>query len=63
MWCVSRSHQPDDRGTIGGHAVLRVLRRGPQAVHSTSQPLEEGSEVHVKVDWRRWFDHMQQHSG
>ena len=45
MWCVSRSLQPDDRGTIGGHAVLRVLRRGPQAVHSTSQPLEEGSEV------------------
>ena len=51
------------RGTIGGYAVLRVLRRGPQAVHSTSQPLEEGSEVHVKVDWRRRFDHMQQHSG
>ena len=48
MWCVSRSHQPDDRGTVGGHAVLRVLRRGPQAVHSTSQPLEEGSEVHEK---------------
>ena len=61
MRCVSRSHQPDDRGNIGGHAVLRVLRRGPQAVNSTS--LEEASEVHVEVDWRRRFDHMQQHSG
>ena len=55
--------QPDDRGTIGGRAVLRVLRKGPQAVHYTVQPLEEGSEVHVEVDWRRRFDHMQQHSG
>ena len=44
-------------------AVLRVLRNAPQAVHFTSQPLEEGSEVHVEVDWRRQFDHMQQHSG
>ena len=61
--CVSRSLQPDDRGTAGGHAVLRVLRRGTQAVHYTSEPLEEGSEVDLEVDWKRRFDHMQQHSG
>ena len=55
--------QPDDRGTIGDHAVLRVLRQGAHAVHYTDQPLEEGSEVCLKVDWKRRFDHMQQHSG
>lgn len=63
MLCVSQFPQPDDRGTVGGHAVLRVLRRGSQAVHYVSQPLEEGSEVCLEVDWRRRFDHMQQHSG
>lgn len=55
--------QPDDRGTIGGYAVLRVLRQGSQAVHYVNQPLEVGSEVCLEVDWKRRFDHMQQHSG
>ena len=27
MSCVSIPPQPDDRGTIGGRAVLRVLRK------------------------------------
>ena len=61
--CVLQMLQPDDRGTIGDHAVLRVLRQGAHAVHYTDQPLEEGSEVCLKVDWKRRFDHMQQHSG
>lgn len=55
--------QPDDRGTIGGVSVLRVLRQGPEAVHFVDAPLEEGQEVQLKVDWERRFDHMQQHSG
>ena len=33
------------------------------AVHYVEEPLEEGQEVHVEVDWSRRFDHMQQHSG
>lgn len=55
--------QPDDHGLIGDVPVLRVVRQGPEAVHFVSSPLEEGQDVHVKVDWVRRFDHMQQHSG
>lgn len=55
--------QPDDHGLIGDVPVLRVVRQGPEALHFVNSPLEEGQEVHVKVDWVRRFDHMQQHSG
>ncbi|XP_075206076.1 alanyl-tRNA editing protein Aarsd1-B-like isoform X3 [Anomaloglossus baeobatrachus] len=55
--------QPDDRGFIGEVPVLRVTRQGPEAVHFVLSALEPGSEVLVKVDWSRRFDHMQQHSG
>uniref|UniRef100_A0A3P8S0Y7 Alanyl-tRNA synthetase domain containing 1 n=1 Tax=Amphiprion percula TaxID=161767 RepID=A0A3P8S0Y7_AMPPE len=55
--------QPDDHGLIGDVPVLRVTRQGPEALHFVVTPLEEGQEVHVKVDWERRFDHMQQHSG
>ncbi|XP_076153986.1 alanyl-tRNA editing protein Aarsd1 [Alosa pseudoharengus] len=55
--------QPDDRGTIGGVPVLRILRQGPEAVHFVGSALQEGQEVKLKVDWERRFDHMQQHSG
>ena len=62
MSCVSLPPQPDDRGTIGGRAVLRVLRKPTSsALHGSTSG--EGSEVHVEVYWRRRFDHMQQHSG
>lgn len=55
--------QPDDRGTIDDIAVLKVTRKGGDAVHFVSTKLEEGQEVKLKVDWKRRFDHMQQHSG
>uniref|UniRef100_A0A8C8YX51 Alanyl-tRNA editing protein Aarsd1 n=1 Tax=Prolemur simus TaxID=1328070 RepID=A0A8C8YX51_PROSS len=55
--------QPDDRGTINDISVLRVSRRGAQADHFTQTPLIPGSQVLVRVDWERRFDHMQQHSG
>ncbi|CAO2645449.1 Alanyl-tRNA editing protein Aarsd1, partial [Lemmus lemmus] len=55
--------QPDDRGTINDISVLRVTRRGAQADHFTQTPLSPGSQVQVRVDWERRFDHMQQHSG
>ncbi|XP_021564064.1 alanyl-tRNA editing protein Aarsd1-like isoform X2 [Carlito syrichta] len=54
--------QPDDRGTINDISVLRVTRRGIQADHFTQTPLDPGSQVLVRVDWERRFDHMQQHS-
>lgn len=43
--------------------MVRVLRRGSVAVHLTEEPLAEGAEVEIEVDWGRRFDHMQQHSG
>lgn len=55
--------QPDDHGTINDISVLRVTRRGEQADHFTQTPLDPGSQVLVRVDWERRFDHMQQHSG
>ncbi|KAK7092875.1 alanyl-tRNA editing protein Aarsd1-B-like [Littorina saxatilis] len=55
--------QPDDRGQIGESEVLKVERRGATAVHYTLGELTPGSEVNMKVDWERRFDHMQQHSG
>nr|XP_006199259.1 alanyl-tRNA editing protein Aarsd1 [Vicugna pacos] len=55
--------QPDDHGTINDISVLRVTRRGAQADHFTQTPLTPGTEVQVRVDWERRFDHMQQHSG
>lgn len=57
------SPQPDDRGTINDISVLRVTRRGAQADHFTLTALSPGSQVQVRVDWERRFDHMQQHSG
>lgn len=55
--------QPDDHGLIGDVPVLRVVRQGAEALHFVMSPLEEGQEVHLKVDWERRFDNMQQHSG
>ncbi|XP_069642345.1 LOW QUALITY PROTEIN: alanyl-tRNA editing protein Aarsd1 [Haliaeetus albicilla] len=55
--------QPDDRGLIGDVPVLRVTRRGPEAVHFVQEALEPGAEVLLSLDWDRRFDHMQQHSG
>ncbi|XP_072741730.1 alanyl-tRNA editing protein Aarsd1 isoform X1 [Ciconia boyciana] len=54
--------QPDDRGLIGDVPVLRVTRRGPEAVHFVPAALEPGAEVLLSLDWERRFDHMQQHS-
>uniref|UniRef100_A0A8C3PH47 CS domain-containing protein n=5 Tax=Neoaves TaxID=3078114 RepID=A0A8C3PH47_9CHAR len=58
-----RCPQPDDRGFIGEVPVLRVTRRGPEAVHFVPAPLEPGAAVLLSLDWDRRFDHMQQHSG
>lgn len=55
--------QPDDRGLIGDVPVLRVTRRGPEAVHFVQKELEPGASVLLSLDWERRFDHMQQHSG
>lgn len=55
--------QPDDRGTMNGVPVLRVTRKGAEAIHFITTPVSIGDSVDLAVDWGRRFDHMQQHSG
>lgn len=60
--------QPSDKGhliTKSSHEVLVefVVRDKLTAVHVTEEPLEEGAEVKVVVDWNRRLDIMQQHTG
>lgn len=55
--------QPDDRGTINGIEVIRVVRQGGHAIHYIPEEIPEATEVKLVVDWSRRFDHMQQHSG
>lgn len=46
-------------------AVLRVIRNGDKAIHflHTDTPIQVGSKIKQVVDWKRRFDHMQQHTG
>ncbi|KAF9920581.1 hypothetical protein FBU30_009571 [Linnemannia zychae] len=56
--------QPCDYGTINENIeVKNVQRVGTSHVHHTTAPVEEGAEARLEVDWKRRFDHMQQHSG
>ena len=54
--------QPADRGTIGDIPVVDVQRREGAIRHYLERPVESGA-VTVHLDWRRRFDHMQQHTG
>jgi alanyl-tRNA synthetase len=55
--------QPDDRGTLGGRRVVGVSETDKGVRHIVDGTLEVGASVTGHVDWRRRFDHMQQHSG
>ena len=54
--------QPYDKGFIGSVEVSQVNRHGSEAVHITKDELTVGEEYKCSVDWKRRFDHMQQHS-
>jgi alanyl-tRNA synthetase len=54
--------QPFDIGKLGGIEVLDVVDEDGAIAHVLGAPLEE-TEVAGVVDWRRRFDHMQQHTG
>lgn len=43
--------------------VLRITRRGADAVNFVATEIPAGTNVHLKVDWAKRFDLMQQHSG
>ncbi|RZF42425.1 hypothetical protein LSTR_LSTR011563 [Laodelphax striatellus] len=55
--------QPCDHGFINDRRIENVRREGATAVHFSESPFKEGERVSVVIDWKRRFDHMQQHSG
>ncbi len=56
--------QPWDRGELNGVQVVEVVEQGGRVLHLLQEDgLEVGKRVEGKIDWRRRFDHMQQHTG
>ncbi len=62
--------QPFDVGTLGEARVVDVFDEaegadsaGSDVVHAVEGELRTGRRVHGTIDWRRRFDHMQQHTG
>lgn len=58
----SSGGQPFDVGTLGGVRVTEVIDEGERIAHVLEAPVS-GTDVEGAIDWRRRFDHMQQHSG
>jgi alanyl-tRNA synthetase len=58
----SSGGQPYDTGQLGPARILEVADNNDQIVHMTDRAVEPGT-AHGTIDWRRRFDHMQQHSG
>ena len=54
--------QPADHGSIGGIAVLDVQLRDSEVIHLLEEEPPD-SPVTAEIDWRRRYDHMQQHTG
>lgn len=57
----SSGGQPNDLGTIAGVPVNDVIDEGDRIAHIVDTPVT--GTVDCSIDWRRRFDHMQQHSG
>ena len=58
--------QPYDLGSLGGAQVADVVDEDERIAHVLAAPLsghEIGDAVRGEIDWRRRFDHMQQHTG
>jgi alanyl-tRNA synthetase len=55
--------QPSDTGMLNNIRVTEVEEVDGIIRHYLDSPLEETSEVTGRIDWKRRFDHMQQHSG
>lgn len=54
--------QPNDLGSLGGVDVIDVVDEEDRVAHVLASALST-DEVRGEVDWRRRFDHMQQHTG
>ncbi|HEY4307137.1 MAG TPA: DHHA1 domain-containing protein [Gemmatimonadaceae bacterium] len=55
--------QPHDLGTLNGVAIVDVIDEGERIVHVLASALPAGDAVSGKVDWKRRYDLMQQHTG
>ncbi len=55
--------QPDDGGTMGGKLVLEVSEDDRGVRHRLDGEVRSGETVKCRIDWKRRFDHMQQHTG
>lgn len=55
--------QLHDLGTLEGIAVVDVVDEDDRIAHVLASPLAASGAVTGVVDWRRRFDHMQQHTG
>ena len=57
--------QPYDKGFIQDVPVVEVVEEDDEIIHILKEELKEkiNSEVVGKIDWKRRFDHMQQHLG
>ena len=55
--------QPYDTGTLNGVQVLEVEDVDGQIRHYVDEPLPEQDAVQGQINWKRRFDHMQQHAG
>jgi alanyl-tRNA synthetase len=57
--------QPNDLGYIQGVSIVDVIEDGEKIIHLLKEDIVEecGDTVIGKIDWKRRFDHMQQHSG
>ncbi|HUP03671.1 MAG TPA: alanyl-tRNA editing protein [Bryobacteraceae bacterium] len=54
--------QPSDAGSMAGVALADVVDEGERIAHRLAAPIA-GETVVCSIDWKRRFDHMQQHSG
>ena len=55
--------QPSDIGELGGAKVSHVFIKDEVIYHVTDKSLSVGDKVKGKIDFKRRFDFMQQHSG
>src|SRR3954447_12565016 len=52
-----------DTGELAGARVVDVIDEGDRIAHLLAEPAVDREVVEGRIDWRRRFDHMQQHSG
>ncbi|WP_079478788.1 alanyl-tRNA editing protein [Halobacillus salinus] len=55
--------QPHDTGSLNEIEVYDVEEVDGDVRHYVKESISEGTSVKGRIDWKRRFDHMQQHSG